>query len=128
MSNFKYEMKNGKCYLVVGKNRIRVEWKERYVPETEEIVTMPESVTLNKDSAKIYINATPESTQLTATVTPEDASQEVVWASSDETIATVTNAGLVKSKGVGEVDITCSSKVDSTVKAICKITVEDGGE
>lgn len=128
MSNFKYEMKNGKCYLVVGKNRIRVEWKERYVPESEEIVTIPESITLNKESAKIYINSTPASVQLSATVGPEGASQEVVWASSDKTIATVTDAGLVESKNVGKVNITCSSKVDPTVKAICKITVEDGGE
>lgn len=124
MSNFKYEMKNGKCYLVVGKNRIRVEWKERYVPEAEEIVTVPESVTLNKN--KLEFNNLGQSQQLTATVTPEEASENIIWSSSDTTVATVDETGLVTSIGSGTASdciVTCSSKYDNTIKAECAVSL-----
>lgn len=42
---------------------------------------------------------------LTATVTPEDTTDDVIWTSSDETVATVTD-GVVSIVGVGTVTIT----------------------
>ena len=66
---------------------------------------------------------TPEqykSTKLTATLTPADATTEVVWTSSDENVATVAN-GTVTAVGVGTATITATAGVG--VEATCAVTV-----
>ena len=61
-----------------------------------------------------------KSTQLTATLTPADATTEVVWTSSDENVATVVN-GNVTAVGVGTATITATAGVG--VAATCAVTV-----
>lgn len=61
-----------------------------------------------------------KSTKLTATLTPEDATTEVVWTSSDENVATVVN-GNVTAVGVGTATITATAGVG--VEATCAVTV-----
>lgn len=61
-----------------------------------------------------------ETTQLAITVIPANATnKEIVWSSSNETIATVNKAGLVTGKGTGEVQITAKSVSNpSIIKSI----------
>ena len=63
--------------------------------------------------------------QLTATVSPDDAtSTEVTWKSSNTGVATVSAAGKVTAKGKGAATITCTAKDGSGKKATCKVTVK----
>ena len=59
-------------------------------------------------------------TKLTATLTPAEATTEVVWTSSDENVATVVN-GNVTAVGVGTATITATAGVG--VEATCAVTV-----
>ena len=75
-------------------------------------------ITLDKDNLELYIG---ESEALTATITPDDAVQKepVLWKSSDETIATVSD-GVITAVGKGEAVIT--AKVDGR-SASCSVVV-----
>ncbi|MBP5689665.1 MAG: Ig-like domain-containing protein [Bacteroidales bacterium] len=76
-----------------------------------------ESVTLSQNEGAILID---ETLTLTATINPEDADdQTLVWTSSDEAVATVTD-GVVTGKGEGTADITVTVGGKSDV---CKVTV-----
>ena len=80
-----------------------------------------ESVSLNKTSTTLTVGATET---LTATVLPNNASNKsVTWSSSDTSVATVTNAGLVRGVAAGTATITATSAADSTKKATCAVTV-----
>ncbi|MBQ9295941.1 MAG: Ig-like domain-containing protein [Paludibacteraceae bacterium] len=59
-----------------------------------------EAVTINP--REVVLTANEPSVRLGVTLTPEDASATVVWSSSDTTIATVTNRGVVDAQGHGE--------------------------
>lgn len=62
--------------------------------------------------------------QLTVTVLPADASDpSVIWSCSDETVATVSQDGLVSGLAVGKTIITVASKEDGTKKAECEVEV-----
>ncbi len=61
-----------------------------------------------------------KSTKLTATLTPADATTEVIWTSSDENVATVVN-GNVTAVGVGTATITATAGVG--IEATCAVTV-----
>lgn len=64
---------------------------------------------------------------LTATFTPATATDKVVeWSSSDEGIATVSQAGVVTGKAKGKATITVALKANNTKKAICVVEVQDG--
>lgn len=61
---------------------------------------------------------------LTSKVSPSNASiKDVVWESSDKTIAYVTQSGIVTAKSGGKVTITAKSKDNSSVVAKCVILV-----
>jgi hypothetical protein len=64
--------------------------------------TLPASVAL---SDTVLDLGTGDTKQLTATVSPAGVSQTVTWTSSDPTIATVSNTGLVRSLKKGSVSI-----------------------
>ena len=49
--------------------------------------------------------------------------KEVVWTSSDESVATVDNSGIVKSLKVGTAVLTVTSKSYKTIKATCTVSV-----
>ncbi len=75
------------------------------------------SVTLNRTELELKRG---NSFTLTATVSPENATEnEVLWSSSDASVATVEN-GLVSAKAVGTARITASC---GKVKAVCEIAV-----
>lgn len=61
---------------------------------------------------------------IAATIAPVDATnQEVEWTTSNDSIASVTDEGLVTAKMGGEVTITATSEENPAVNAVCKITV-----
>ena len=65
-----------------------------------------------------------ETKQLTATITPDDATdQNITWKSSDENIATVSKIGEIVAKKYGTVDITAFSSNGKTSKM--KINVKE---
>ena len=77
-----------------------------------------QSVTLNKTSVQIYAG---QSCQLTATVAPDNATNKSVsWQSSNTSIATVDNNGLVQAIGAGTAKITA---VAGSAKAECVFEV-----
>ncbi|MDE7328110.1 MAG: Ig-like domain-containing protein [Lachnospiraceae bacterium] len=61
---------------------------------------------------------------LYATITPPDAENEpIVWSSSDPSIATVDQKGLVTLRKAGTVTIICTARNDSTIAASCRVTI-----
>lgn len=85
--------------------------------------TLPvESVTLDKTTATIEVD---EALQLKATVLPTDAANKnVVWTSSNTSVATVSAEGIVTGLTVGTTTITATSEDDNTKVATCAMTVE----
>lgn len=80
-----------------------------------------ESVTLDKSSVELDLNGTTTAT-LTATVTPDNATDKTVtWTTSDADVATVEN-GVVTAKKVGTATITAKAGDKS---ATCEVTVTD---
>lgn len=82
-------------------------------------------VTLDITSKSLKVG---ETVTLTATVAPDGASNKtVIFSSSDETVATVSTAGVVTAKKEGTATITAASEDDSTKKATCALTVTAAG-
>ncbi len=75
------------------------------------------SLTISQKEETIEVE---KSIKLTATVEPSNTTDEIVWSSSNESIATVTQEGTVTGISEGEVMITvaCGNKSDT-----CKVTV-----
>jgi uncharacterized protein YjdB len=79
-------------------------------------------VALDKTDADVVTGGT---LQLTATVTPDDATnQDVTWKSSDESVATVDAAGKVTALKAGKADISVVTQ-DGGKTAACSVTVKD---
>ncbi len=84
----------------------------------ESDITAASAVTLDNTDVKMKVGKT---AALTAAVTPPDAADKTVtWSSSNTSVASVTNTGVVTAVSEGTADITASSN-GSTAK--CKITV-----
>ncbi len=80
-----------------------------------------ESISIDPSSQSVEKG---KSVQLTATVLPVDASEpSVQWSSSDETVAKVSQDGLVTALGLGQAVISIASVEDGTKKAQCAVTV-----
>ena len=81
-----------------------------------------QGISLNHD-AKTFTKAG-ETLQLTATIYPDSATNKTVtWKSSDKTVATVDESGLVTAVGNGTAKITATTE-DGNFKATCQVTVE----
>ncbi len=81
-----------------------------------------DSVTLNKSSIILYPG---EADQLSATVLPTDAADKtVIWSSSDETVATVSDRGLVTAVASGSAVITVATE-DGAIEDTCALLVKD---
>ena len=79
-------------------------------------------VTLDQTDLTLF---TGQSEQLTATVTPDNATNKnVTWSSNDDTIATVDNNGNVTAVAAGTATITVTTE-DGSHTATCTVTVKD---
>jgi len=82
------------------------------------------AVSLAPTSASIAIN---ETQQLTATVTPSNATNKAVsWSTSAASVATVSSSGLVTGISVGTAKITVTTS-DGNMTATCAVTVTSSG-
>lgn len=91
---------------------------------TASIIAYVTSIALNKSNTILYKN---EQEQLEVSFTPSDATEtEIVWNSSDETIATVDANGMVTAHAVGTASITATSYGTETgepISVICVVEV-----
>ena len=78
-----------------------------------------ESISLDKTELTIYKG---KSSALSVTTLPSTANQAVLWSSSDESVATVNQYGLVTAVSVGNAEITVKA-ADGSMSAICAVTV-----
>lgn len=79
-------------------------------------------ITLNQSEQTLHVG---ETLQLMATIQPENATnKEYSWSTSDESIATVDENGLVTAVAEGSASITATADGDETITATCNITVE----
>ncbi len=58
-------------------------------------------------------------------VLPENASQELVYSSSNTLVATVSKGGRIQAVSIGECDITCLTTDGSNIKKVIHVTVEN---
>ena len=77
-------------------------------------------VTLDQDSLDMMAGGT---AQLTATVEPWEINDTIVWTSSDEKVATVSQKGVVTAVAKGECVITATSTVNPEKSATCSVKV-----
>ena len=84
---------------------------EEYAPAT--------GVSLNKTSVNLNVGATET---LTATVAPVGAYPNVIWSSSDETVATVSSTGVVTGVAAGSATITVTT-ISGGFTATCNVSV-----
>lgn len=82
------------------------------------------SITLNESSATLFVGADEDDAKLTLEATPEDG---VVWSSSKDSVAVVTQNGVVTAKSAGTATITASMGLvgEERISATCQITVKD---
>ncbi|MCB5951801.1 Ig-like domain-containing protein [Enterococcus sp. BWT-B8] len=79
------------------------------------IVLTPETMLMEKG----------ETLQLTTSISPETATnKKVIWQSSDDNLATVTDTGKVLAKSAGIVTVTVTTE-DNQYTAACTITIDD---
>lgn len=78
-------------------------------------------ITLNQTESELFLG---EKLQLTATISPSNATNKALtWSSSNDHVATVNESGMVSSVASGQCIITVSANNDSGKKATCKVTV-----
>ena len=81
-----------------------------------------ESITLSQISLALQLDSDP--LRLTATVVPADADNtSYEWASSDESVVTVSSRGTVEAVGEGTATITCTALDGFGATATCEVTV-----
>jgi len=79
------------------------------------------SINLNEENISMNVG---DSDILTATITPDNATnQSVTWSSSDESIVTVNSEGEIGGISSGDATITATTK-DGNKKATCRVTVK----
>ena len=85
------------------------------------------SITLDKDALTLYTNRDPKTATLTATVSPDNATDKTVtWISADEKIATVEN-GVVTAVGNGTTTITAQTGEKTATCVVTVRTYSSGG-
>lgn len=97
-----------------------VKWVSEIDITTTTSINVPVTgVTLNKTTTTLVVN---QSEQLTASVTPANATdQTITWTSDNEAVATVDNTGKVTAVGAGQAIITATTN-DGSCTASCTVT------
>ncbi|MBR6953927.1 MAG: Ig-like domain-containing protein [Clostridia bacterium] len=81
-------------------------------------------ITLNKSTLSVYNDQT-SITKLVATITPDSAAnKDLVWASSNPSIVSVSDDGQLSIVGTGKATITARSVCNPTASASCTVTVK----
>ena len=80
------------------------------------------SISLNKSDITLDLNGT-KSAVLKASTTPSSAQTAFTWSTSNNSVATVSNTGVVTAKAVGTATITIKTSNNKT--SSCKITVQN---
>lgn len=80
----------------------------------------PTGITLSNSNLSLSVGDTK---QLTATVTPADATSTVIWTTSNSSVATVSN-GKVTAVAAGTATITATSTENANIKATATVTVK----
>jgi len=80
------------------------------------------SVTINPSSATLDPNDTKQ-LSVTVDATPASADKTVTWSSSNPSVATVSESGLVTAVAQGTATITATSNLDNTKSGTCSVTV-----
>lgn len=86
------------------------------------VVPNVESVAITPATAEIIVG---DQLQLQADITPAEALQGTTWDSSDKSIATVDENGVVTALKAGNVIVTATSSDDNKISATAEITVKD---
>lgn len=83
----------------------------------------PTAIALNQTTLSLKKG---ETETLTASFTPEDATDtDVTWSSDDTSVATVNESGLVTAIAKGTATVTVTLVSDSKIKATCEVTVTE---
>lgn len=92
-----------------------------------EIIVDPEfasGISLNQTSVNMHFG---ESSQLVATITPNNAPQDVVWTSSDPNVVSVDEDGILFANGLGQATITATTNATTSngtnLTANCNVNV-----
>jgi len=89
------------------------------------------SITISPTNSTMYVGDTKT---LTATISPTNAdNKNVIWSSSNTSVATVSSSGVVTAKAVGTATITATAADDGGAMATCSVSVKErdiniGGE
>ena len=125
--SFGWRLRSGTLYVpkgCVSKYQAAKGWKEfnniKDIGSADDVLVS--SITLNETSITLNEGA---SMQLSATISPNNATNKnVTWNSSDTSVATVSNSGLVTAKAAGSATITCKAADSSGEQATCSVTVK----
>ena len=106
-------LKNGEAIITASSGNIESECTVR-------VITIVESVSLSENRITVDVE---ETNELIATIKPSDATNKnVIWESSDPTIATVDSNGVVTGVKAGSAVVTVKT-LDGNKEAICNVTV-----
>lgn len=89
---------------------------------TLKVVQLPEGLTLSTDELTVNVGRT---AAVKAKIEPANAdNKQVIWTSSDESVATVSKDGRIKAVALGDCTITCTSKEVESVSASLTVHVQ----
>ena len=117
------------CTLIVPQNCMAAyqqasQWKDFFfIEESNSSATiLATGISLNQTT--LSFNAANQTATLTATITPSNATNKnVTWTSSNISVATVSDAGVVTSKANGTAIITAKTTDGTNLTATCNVTV-----
>ena len=105
--------------LAAGKANIVVEMEEGAFTDTCEVSVYTPLTGITLAQSEIEMNVGDDEA-LTLTIAPAGSQEDLVWASSNETIATVSETGVVTAVAPGEAVITVSTK-DGRLSQTCQV-------
>ena len=95
------------------------------VKDSCEVVVLQPVTGIKMDEASITFEGIGKTTQLTATVLPDDASDKALrWSSSNTSVCTVSDGGFIVAVGIG-VSVVTATTVDGGFVAVCIVTVKE---